>query len=108
VGAPPFRRCLPGPQSERIDGRHTWGLTPIDAALCRMGFYERQYEGIYTLGVTRPMWLSALNVPCIALETEEGDYLKVFALDPVHPDLTGLPPGPATRAHGSDDEDEGP
>lgn len=285
---------LPGPESERIDGRHIWGITPIDAAMCRIGFHERQYEGIYTpptidkkglvllpgtiggmnwgglafdparrlvianysrlpnivdmepredvidrpvgsggarpdqalapqtgtpFGVNRPMWLSALNVPCLAppwgfiaavhidtgelvwskplgtgfdagplniptriripmgtpniggplttaggltfvaaaqdnflrafesgtgrlvwearlpaggqagpmtyehrgvqyiaitatgharLETEQGDYLKVFALDPRRPDLTGLPPGAATRAHGTDPEDEGP
>ena len=42
------------------------------------------------------------------LETGQGDYLKVFALDPDSPDLAGLPPGPATRAGGSDAEDEGP
>ncbi len=285
---------LPGPESEHIDGRHIWGMTPIDAALCRIGFHERQYLGIFTpptiekkgmvllpgtiggmnwgglafdpvrrivianysrlpnivdmhpreevvdrpvgsggarpdqavapqtgtpFGVNRPMWLSALNVPCLAppwgfiaavhidtgelvwskplgtgfdagplgipmrikipmgtpniggplttaggltfiaaaqdnflrafetatgrlvwqarlpaggqagpmtyehdgiqyiaiaatgharLETEEGDYLKVFALDPRSPDLTGLPPGAATRAGGTDPEDEGP
>jgi quinoprotein glucose dehydrogenase len=285
---------LPGPESERIDGRHIWGMTPIDAALCRIAFHERQYEGIFTpptiekkgmvllpgtiggmnwgglgfdparrivianysrlpnivdmtpredvvdrpvgsggarpdqavapqtgtpFGVDRPMWLSALNVPCLAppwgfiaavhidtgelvwskplgtgfdagplgiptrlkipmgtpnvggplvtaggltfvaaaqdnflrayetatgrlvwqarlpaggqagpmtyehqgvqyiaitatgharLETKEGDYLRVFALDPRSPDLTGLPPGAATRAGGTDPDDEGP
>ena len=285
---------LPGRESERIDGRHVWGLTPVDAALCRIQFHERAYEGMFTpptiekkgmvllpgtmggmnwgglgfdpvrrivianysrlpnivdmhpredvvdrpvgsggarpdqavapqtgtpFGVDRPMWLSALNVPCLAppwgfiaaihidtgelvwsrplgtgfdsgplgiptrirvpmgtanlggplvtaggltfiaaaqdnflrafetdtgrlvwqarlpaggqagpmtyehdgtqyiaitatgharLETGQGDYLKVFALDPDSPDLAGLPPGPATRAGGSDAEDEGP
>lgn len=285
---------LPGTEPERIDGRHVWGLTPVDAALCRIQFHERQYEGMFTpptidrkgmvllpgtmggmnwgglgfdpvrrivianysrlpnivdmhpredvvdrpvgsggarpdqavaphtgtpFGVDRPMWLSALNVPCLAppwgfiaaihidtgeliwskplgtgfdsgplgiptriripmgtanlggplvtaggltfiaaaqdnflrafetgtgrlvwearlpaggqagpmtyehdgvqyiaitatgharLETPLGDYLKVFALDPDKPDLAGLPPGAATRAAGSDAEDEGP
>jgi quinoprotein glucose dehydrogenase len=39
---------IPGPDRERIDGRHIWGLTPIDAARCRIEFHERRYEGIYT------------------------------------------------------------
>lgn len=39
---------IPGPRSETIDGRHIWGVTPIDAALCRIGFHERRYEGAFT------------------------------------------------------------
>lgn len=132
---------VPGRDPERIDGRHMWGVTPIDAALCRIGFLKRRYDGMFTpptiekkgmvllpgtvggmnwgglgfdperrliianysrlpnivdmhpraevmdrpvgsggarpdqkiapqsgtpFGVTRPMWLSALDVPCIA------------------------------------------
>ena len=39
---------LPGPNPEVIDGRHTWGITPIDAALCRVDFHQRRYEGLFT------------------------------------------------------------
>ncbi|MFM2044614.1 MAG: hypothetical protein RLY86_3190 [Pseudomonadota bacterium] len=39
---------VPGSDPERIDARHIWGLTPIDAALCRIGFHERRYDGIFT------------------------------------------------------------
>lgn len=39
---------VPGPTAERIDGRHIWGLTPIDAALCRIGFHSRRYDGMFT------------------------------------------------------------
>jgi quinoprotein glucose dehydrogenase len=132
---------VPGRNPETIDGRHIWGMTPIDAALCRIGFHSRRYQGLFTpptieakgmvllpgtvggmnwgglafdpvqrlvianysrlpnivdmtprtevedrpvgsggarpdqalaphsgtpFGVNRPMWLSALNVPCLA------------------------------------------
>ncbi|MFN3536144.1 MAG: membrane-bound PQQ-dependent dehydrogenase, glucose/quinate/shikimate family [Brevundimonas sp.] len=39
---------IPGPEPERIDARHLWGLTPIDAALCRIEFHQRRYEGAFT------------------------------------------------------------
>lgn len=39
---------IPGRQPETIDGRHVWGLTPIDAALCRIGFHQRAYQGMFT------------------------------------------------------------
>lgn len=39
---------IPGRQAETISSRHTWGLTPIDAALCRIGFHQRRYEGMFT------------------------------------------------------------
>jgi quinoprotein glucose dehydrogenase len=39
---------VPGAEPERIDGRHMWGLTPIDAALCRIGFHQRRYDGMFT------------------------------------------------------------
>jgi quinoprotein glucose dehydrogenase len=285
---------VPGPEPERIDGRHIWGLTPVDAALCRIGFHQRSYEGMFTpptvdakgmvllpgtvggmnwgglgfdpvrrliianysrlpnivdmhpredvedrpvgsggarpdqaiaphsgtpFGVTRPMWLSALNVPCLAppwgyiaaanvdtgelvwaqplgtgfdtgplgiptrlkivmgtpnlggplvtaggltfiaaaqdnflrafetasgrliwqarlpaggqagamtyehrgkqyiaitatgharFETKLGDYLKVFAINPTRPDLSGTPGGDPTPTKGTDPEEEGP
>lgn len=38
----------PGREPERIDSRHAFGLTPIDAALCRMEFHQMRYEGLYT------------------------------------------------------------
>ncbi|RST84993.1 pyrroloquinoline quinone-dependent dehydrogenase [Aquibium carbonis] len=39
---------VPGQEPERIDERHLWGLTPIDAALCRIEFLQRRYEGMFT------------------------------------------------------------
>lgn len=39
---------IPAPDPERIDASHLWGLTPIDAALCRIQFQKRRYEGIFT------------------------------------------------------------
>lgn len=38
----------PGPDPEVLDARHTFGLTPIDAAWCRIQFHRMRYEGIYT------------------------------------------------------------
>lgn len=39
---------VPGPEPEQIDARHTFGLTPIDAALCRISFHRMRYDGMYT------------------------------------------------------------
>ncbi|RAI43739.1 pyrroloquinoline quinone-dependent dehydrogenase [Rhodoplanes roseus] len=39
---------VPGRDPETIDGRHIWGVTPIDAALCRIGFHQRRYAGSFT------------------------------------------------------------
>ena len=39
---------VPGREPETIDGRHIWGVTPVDAALCRIGFHARRYEGMFT------------------------------------------------------------
>ncbi len=39
---------VPGPDPERIDARHMFGLTPLDAAWCRIQFHRMRYEGIYT------------------------------------------------------------
>lgn len=39
---------LPGPDPEVIDARHTWGITPIDAAMCRLKFHQTRYEGMFT------------------------------------------------------------
>ncbi|MBU8546217.1 MULTISPECIES: pyrroloquinoline quinone-dependent dehydrogenase [Roseomonadaceae] len=38
----------PGPEPERIDARHTFGISPLDAAWCRIQFHQMRYEGIYT------------------------------------------------------------
>ena len=38
----------PGPDPERIDATHSFGLTPLDAAWCRIQFHRMRYEGIYT------------------------------------------------------------
>lgn len=39
---------LPGREPEEIDARHAFGLTPIDAAMCRISFHRLRYEGMYT------------------------------------------------------------
>lgn len=39
---------VPGHDPERIDARHAFGLTPIDAVLCRIQFHRMRYDGIYT------------------------------------------------------------
>ncbi|MFN3932976.1 MAG: membrane-bound PQQ-dependent dehydrogenase, glucose/quinate/shikimate family [Brevundimonas sp.] len=39
---------VPGRNPERIDARHAFGLTPIDAALCRISFHRQRYEGMFT------------------------------------------------------------
>ena len=38
----------PGRDPEQIDARYTFGLTPIDGALCRISFHRHRYEGMYT------------------------------------------------------------
>lgn len=39
---------VPGRQPEQIDARYAFGLTPIDAALCRISFHQHRYEGMFT------------------------------------------------------------
>lgn len=39
---------VPARDPERIDARHAFGLTPIDAALCRISFHRQRYEGMFT------------------------------------------------------------
>lgn len=38
----------PGPDPERLDARHAFGLTPLDAAWCRVQFHRMTYAGIFT------------------------------------------------------------
>lgn len=44
----PNHAGVPGREVERLDSRHAFGLTPIDAALCRIDFHRMRYEGMYT------------------------------------------------------------
>ena len=39
---------VPGRDAEEIDARHAFGLTPVDAALCRISFHRHRYEGMFT------------------------------------------------------------
>ena len=39
---------VPGREPERIDARSAFGLTPVDAALCRISFHRHRYEGMFT------------------------------------------------------------
>lgn len=39
---------VPGREPEQIDARYAFGLTPIDAALCRIRFHQHRYEGMFT------------------------------------------------------------
>lgn len=38
----------PGAEPERLTEAHLFGLTPIDALMCRIKFRQMRYEGIYT------------------------------------------------------------
>lgn len=38
----------PGREPERIDARYAFGLTPIDAAWCRIQFHRMRYDGMFT------------------------------------------------------------
>lgn len=38
----------PGAEPERLTEAHLFGLTPIDALMCRIQFRQMRYEGIYT------------------------------------------------------------
>lgn len=40
--------ALPGPEPEVIDARHAFGMTPLDAAMCRLEFQRMRYEGMFT------------------------------------------------------------
>jgi quinoprotein glucose dehydrogenase len=44
----------PGADPERIDARHAFGVTPLDAAWCRIQFHQMRYEGIYTPPTEQP------------------------------------------------------
>ncbi|KHJ53887.1 hypothetical protein LA66_14965 [Aureimonas altamirensis] len=39
---------VPGANPETIDASHAFGISPIDAALCRIEYHRMRYEGIYT------------------------------------------------------------
>lgn len=39
---------LPGASPEVLKPWDTWGITPIDAAICRLTFHRARYDGIYT------------------------------------------------------------
>ncbi|MGN5375021.1 PQQ-binding-like beta-propeller repeat protein [Sphingomonas hankookensis] len=67
----------PGATPERLDARHTFGLTPIDAALCRIQFHRMRYDGIYTPATTAG--LGALLFP----GTVGGMNWGGLAIDPV-------------------------
>lgn len=45
---------LPGPRPERLDASHAFGLTPLDAAWCRIQYHRMRYEGIYTPPTENP------------------------------------------------------
>ncbi|MHA6723908.1 outer membrane protein assembly factor BamB family protein [Sphingomonas sp. RS2018] len=70
---------LPGRDPERIDARHAFGLTPIDAALCRIQFHRMRYDGIYTpptdkgLGtLLYPGTIGGLNWGGLAIDPARG------------------------------------
>ena len=47
VGMPNFAG-MPGPEPEVLTEANSFGLTPIDAALCRIAFRQMEHEGMYT------------------------------------------------------------
>lgn len=44
----PLFAGMPGAGPEILEPRDTWGLTPIDAAMCRLTFHQARYEGMFT------------------------------------------------------------
>jgi len=70
---------LPGRDPERIDARHAFGLTPIDAALCRIQFHRMRYDGMYTPPSARglgtllyPGTIGGLNWGGLAVDRARG------------------------------------
>jgi len=70
---------LPGRDPERISARHAFGLTPIDAALCRIQYHRMRYEGMYTpptdkgLGtLLYPGTIGGLNWGGLAIDPAHG------------------------------------
>ena len=94
----------PGPDPERIDARHAWGLTPLDAALCRIQFHRMRYEGIYTpptdtgLGTLLfPGTVGGMNWGGIALDPARGVVISNHSRLPNRVQLVPRPsvPDPA-------------
>ncbi|MBV0892841.1 pyrroloquinoline quinone-dependent dehydrogenase [Paracoccus sp. Z118] len=44
----PLFAGMPGSEPETLEPRDTWGITPIDAAMCRLTFHQARYEGMFT------------------------------------------------------------
>ncbi|MFN3936905.1 MAG: pyrroloquinoline quinone-dependent dehydrogenase [Gemmobacter sp.] len=44
----PIFTGIPGPEPEVLDPRHAFGITPVDAAMCRLQFHRMRYEGMFT------------------------------------------------------------
>lgn len=44
----------PGAEPERLTEAHLFGMTPIDALMCRIRFRQMRYEGIYTPPTEEP------------------------------------------------------
>lgn len=70
---------VPQRNPERIDARHAFGLTPIDAALCRIQFQRMRYDGMYTpptdqgLGtLLYPGTIGGLNWGGLAIDRARG------------------------------------
>lgn len=70
---------LPGRDPERIDARHAFGLTPVDAALCRIQYHRMRYDGIYTPPTDRglgtllyPGTIGGLNWGGLAIDPARG------------------------------------
>jgi quinoprotein glucose dehydrogenase len=70
---------LPGRDPERIGPRHAFGLTPIDAALCRIQFHRMRYDGMYTPPTDRglgtllyPGTIGGLNWGGLAIDPARG------------------------------------
>ena len=53
----PKLAVMPGPDPEVLDASHTFGLTPIDAAMCRLQFERMRYDGMYTPPIEGQMLL---------------------------------------------------
>ncbi|MFN3313869.1 MAG: PQQ-binding-like beta-propeller repeat protein [Hyphomonas sp.] len=97
---------VPGREPERIDARHAFGLTPIDAALCRISFHQQRYEGMFTPPTTEhdgmllvPGTIGGLNWGGLGYDPEQrliiANNSRLPNLVVLHPreEVTDLPVG---------------
>ena len=80
VGMPNFAG-MPGPEPEVLTEANSFGLTPIDAALCRIAFRQMEYEGMYTPRADRGGGSSGADL--LHLSNKKSHFHPCARLNPV-------------------------